>query len=542
VSIRRKLRTRIPALGRPQGERTPNLLAAFDADWYQRRYPETAHLADPLGHYLETGWKQGFDPCSLFDSSWYADHNPDAIAAGFSPLEHFVEFGWQEDRDPGPLFDVSWYLYQFPGRGGWSPDPMTHYRLDGWRTGHSPHPLFDGDWYLTQLAQGDAEGFAGDPLSHYLAEGWRSGFDPNPLFDSAWYVTHQAGHIGDDENPLAHYTQFGAVRGADPSALFSTTGYATRYPHCGGRVHALAHYLEFGRSEGVVLTHSDSPNRPAHTVRDVQIIGALPDPATFRSIAIIAAHDARGSVGLAVRHMCAALNDAGIGVVLSYDHPIAGEHAPDDPWHAIVTADHAGYDFFSWRLALEQFPIDAGFDEIFMLNDSVIGPFANLEPLLQAWRSLPFDVTGLMESSDPRAHLQSWGLRFGARCAQPQTLLSLYGSAAERTRKGDAIDFLEIPLAEHFRTRGFTTGSVFSQVTASTLTRNPAIYGWRELLLSGLPFVKREVIALPDALLERRRIDVSAAAAAVAGGMNEAAVGELFNDSLAQINRAPVFP
>jgi hypothetical protein len=120
--------------------------------------------------------------------------------------------------------------------------------------------------------------------------------------------------------------------------------------------------------------------------------------------------------------------------------------------------------------------------------------------------------------------------------------LSLYGGAPQRTRKGDAIDFLEIPLVEHFRTRGFTTGSVFSQASTSTSIRNPAIFGWHDLVISGLPFVKREVLALPDAMLERRRVDVSEAIAAQYPSMKPESIGELFNDALAQISRAPVFP
>ncbi len=540
MTIRRRIGRSIPALARKTQTRTSNLVAAFDADWYCATYPEVRATTDPLGHYLAGGWQQGFNPCPLFDSSWYAEQNPDAIAAGINPLAHYVDYGWEEGRDPSPLFSTEWYLNQFSGRARWSPDPMTHYRHEGWRMGIDPHSLFDVDWYLIQLATAEQSAFEGDPLAHYLTTGWDRDLDPNPMFDSSWYLDQHPDLRTARTNPLVHYVSTGAARGADPSALFSTTGYAAKYPHCGGRAEALAHYLEYGRREGLTLVFSESAERTPHSINDVQVSGALPAPDRAPSIAIIAAHDQRGSVGLAVRHLCSALSAEGISVVLTYDHPVETQTTADDPWVAIVSANHAGYDFFSWRLALEQFAPDAAFDEIFLLNDSIIGPFGPIDDLLATWRALPFNVTGLVESSDPRAHLQSWGLRFSGRAATPANLLSLYGRAQSPTRKGDAIDFLEIPLTEHFRTRGFTSGSIFSQATVSSATRNPAIYGWRELLASGLPFVKREVLTLPEAVIEQRKIDVLHAVATLLPQAEPETIIRLANDSLAQVNRAPL--
>jgi hypothetical protein len=514
--------------------------SAFEQDWYAQRYLESISDTSPFEHYLSTGWRHGHSPGPLFDAKWYGAMNPDVISAGLNPFEHFLLFGWQEDRDPNPLFDLSWYLYQFPGRGDWSPDPMTHYRLDGWRAGRSPHPLFDGDWYLAQFAQSGVEEHPSDPLSHYLDQGWKTGFDPNPLFDSAWYLRQHAAEMEDEENPLAHFIRVGAKHGADPSPRFSTTSYTAKHPHCGGRDNALAHFLEFGRGEAISTVLSESPVRPDHRFNSIEPIGVVPDSKSARSLAIIAGHDDRGSIGLATRHMCAALQRCGVSVVLSYDHKIIGAKV-GGPWDAVVTADHDGYDFFSWRLALEQFSDDATFDEVLMLNDSVIGPFSDLEPLLTAWRSLPFDVTGLVESSNPRPHLHSWGLRFAGRCSSPAALLSLYGKASPRMQKADAVDFLEIPLAEFFRTRGCTTGSVFSQVSTSTPTRNPAVFGWNDLLASGMPFIKREVLLLPDSVTGRRRADIRKAIAAEYPGMSSILIGELLDDALAQVGRAPVF-
>ncbi len=167
-----------------------------------------------------------------------------------------------------------------------------------------------------------------------------------------------------------------------------------------------------------------------------------------------------------------------------------------------------------------------------MMNDSVIGPIGDIGPMLTAWRALPFSVAGLLESTDPRPHLQSWGVLLSGDAATTDVALGFYGKAAEDGRKGDVIDFLEIPLAEHFRSQGFGVGSLFSHVNVSSVDRNPAIFGWRELLDAGLVFVKREALALPAAITWTRTSDIVDAVSA-----REPDAPALIADALAQIGR-----
>jgi hypothetical protein len=325
----------------------------------------------------------------------------------------------------------------------------------------------------------------------------------------------------------------GAAHGTDPSPLFSTLGYVARYPHCGGRADALPHYFEYGRSEGLAIVHSASGVPSPHGVKNVSVDGTLP---TSGSIAILAGHNANGTVSFATRTMCEALKRNGIAVVLSYDHVVEASTGSNDPWSAIIASPHDGYDFFSWRLALEELRRDATFDEVFMLNDSIIGPFSDPTFVFAAWRSLPFAITGLLESSDPKSHLQSWALRFTGDAAIPGNMLSLYGRARSNARKGDLIDFFEIPLAEHFRTRGHTTGSVFSHATVTNASRNPAIFGWRDLLKSGMPFAKREIFTLPDSAMGITKVDLIGDVSQASGTTPED-VQRLVDSSIRQLSR-----
>ena len=50
-------------------------------------------LADPLGHYLDRGWKAGFDPAPWFCTRFYIDHHEAVIGYGIDPLTHYIIWG-----------------------------------------------------------------------------------------------------------------------------------------------------------------------------------------------------------------------------------------------------------------------------------------------------------------------------------------------------------------------------------------------------------------------------------------------------------------
>lgn len=73
----------------------------FDADWYQKTYPEIG-CADPPLHYLERGAGEGKNPSTIFDTNWYLRTYPDVAAARMNPLLHYLKFGFSEGRFPRP--------------------------------------------------------------------------------------------------------------------------------------------------------------------------------------------------------------------------------------------------------------------------------------------------------------------------------------------------------------------------------------------------------------------------------------------------------
>lgn len=231
----------------------------FDAATYLARNPDVAAAGlDPLQHYLAYGWKEGRDPNAYFSTAWYLHQNPDIAATGLNPLQHFEDYGWREGRDPGPNFSVGAYLAANPDVRAAGIDPLQHFLANGRAEGRSaspaaPHPvgpqdpLVDRAWYLAQHP--DVAAMGEDASAHYHRVGWKQGYNPDPLFDTAYYLKANPDVAGQD--PLAQFETKGFREGREPSLAFSDSRYLAANPDVAAAgLNPLAHYLNYGRSEG----------------------------------------------------------------------------------------------------------------------------------------------------------------------------------------------------------------------------------------------------------------------------------------------------
>ena len=74
----------------------------FDKEWYFEQYPEVEEIyINPVMHYFEIGWKQGYNPSMKFDTNKYLSTYPDVAEAKICPLVHYIKFGYGEGRLPG---------------------------------------------------------------------------------------------------------------------------------------------------------------------------------------------------------------------------------------------------------------------------------------------------------------------------------------------------------------------------------------------------------------------------------------------------------
>lgn len=95
---------------------------------------------------------------AAFDADFYLRRYPDVAAAGMSAWEHYERNGAGELRQPHPLFDPVYYLEQYKDVANAGVDPFVHYLANGWQERRRPAQVVDPDWYwmLHQGARPDA--------------------------------------------------------------------------------------------------------------------------------------------------------------------------------------------------------------------------------------------------------------------------------------------------------------------------------------------------------------------------------------------------
>jgi hypothetical protein len=196
-----------------------------------------------------------------------------------------------------------------------------------------------------------------------------------------------------------------------------------------------------------------------------------------------------------------------------------------------------GYDFGAWRDAIEHLDLPrADTEEVIIANDSVFGPVRPLETTLLRLDYDQADVWGLTESWQRRYHLQSYFVAFGPRAIRAPEFRKFWATVIPAPAKSYVIGRYEVGMTQamikarlrvevlwpyetliKLITRDQLAGyfamesKTGSRLDPLELTRwlhvlrlrdaiarrqalNPTSDLWRHLLLSGYPFIKRELL------------------------------------------------
>jgi hypothetical protein len=250
--------------------------------------------------------------------------------------------------------------------------------------------------------------------------------------------------------------------------------------------------------------------------------------------------DARGRVIPATREFLRSLVAAGLSVVfvtnsehiLDEDKAFLREHCG-----AILIRRNIGYDFGAWRDALDTLQLPRPQTRaIYMINDSVYGPFGDLSSVLAGVDFNRADLWGLTESWQHQYHLQSFFLACGEGAIRSRAWRQFWRSVRPVPCKDWIIRHCEIGFTSALTRGGISPAALFPQSTlldeaeierlkavlkagqaqkganerlqaqaahAQRILRsarlgkqdlNPSIDLWRQLLCAGYPFVKRELL------------------------------------------------
>ena len=273
-----------------------------------------------------------------------------------------------------------------------------------------------------------------------------------------------------------------------------------------------------------------------------QVIRSVPEPgAAFGPKIVLFLHfDSRGHVREAVFDYIGQLAASGRSVIFitnSGKLDPAAEARLAAICGAIVIRRNIGYDFGGWRDTIEHFGLPhADTEEIIIANDSVFGPVRPLETTLLRLDYDKADVWGLTESWQRRYHLQTYFVAFRPRAIRAPEFRQFWASVIPAPAKSYVIGRYEVGMTQAMikaklrvevlwpyeaLTKLITRDQLEGYFAAETgagarfdpleLTRwlhilrlrdaiarrealNPTSDLWRHLLLSGYPFIKRELL------------------------------------------------
>ncbi len=212
---------------------------------------------------------------------------------------------------------------------------------------------------------------------------------------------------------------------------------------------------------------------------------------------------------------------------------------------AIIIRKNIGYDFGAWRDALEAMALPrADTTEVILANDSVLGPLTPLGDVLRRFDYERADFWGLTESWQERYHLQSFFLAFGPAALQSEAFAKFWRRVRPVPVKAFIVHHYEIGITQAMMKGGLRGEALWRydalvrmigqadvekytkqedgekrdqdpvQITrklqvlrirdavARRMALNPTSDLWRQLLLTGFPFIKRELLRINPTRVE----------------------------------------
>jgi hypothetical protein len=164
----------------------------------------------------------------------------------------------------------------------------------------------------------------------------------------------------------------------------------------------------------------------------------------------------------------------------------------------VIRKPNIGYDFGSVAVGLHLLPSIATARHVIVANDSMIGPFATMRPIIERLESNPVDVQGLTDTRQYFHHLQSYFLFFNDGVLADRPLARFFADVRVEPSKWEIIRRYELGLSVLLRREGYAITSAFRADDVVSGGDNPVIAGWWRLLEQGYPFVKREIVRNPQ--------------------------------------------
>ncbi|ARJ05996.1 hypothetical protein B5808_12750 [Cnuibacter physcomitrellae] len=225
--------------------------------------------------------------------------------------------------------------------------------------------------------------------------------------------------------------------------------------------------------------------------------------------AVVASWGPGPRVSRSLAEMVVALETQGYSVVVvrasEDDSPLDWSGLPEND-ALVVRKPNIGYDFGSWATAFELFPEIRRAPYVLITNDSLVGPFASIEPLVRDFEDSFYDVWGSTWTTQFMPHLQSFFVGFRGGILEDHVLRKFWHDLPDQTVKSKIIHMYELGLNRLLQGEGYVTGAWLDYNLVVRYSQNPVILGWRRMVELGFPFVKRELLRDPSIVGDGRDV------------------------------------
>lgn len=162
---------------------------------------------------------------------------------------------------------------------------------------------------------------------------------------------------------------------------------------------------------------------------------------------------------------------------------------------AFAARANDGHDFAIWAAAIKRVPQIWQAKSLLLANDSVVVSSSLLDVALRRLQNSAYDVTGATESPIGGCHLQSYFIHLNRKALEKSEVRRFWDAVLSWKDKSRIITLYEIGMTSKFVSAGLTCGALYMVGRApADPNYNPAIHSWKDLIKSGSPFLKVQVV------------------------------------------------
>lgn len=182
--------------------------------------------------------------------------------------------------------------------------------------------------------------------------------------------------------------------------------------------------------------------------------------------------------------------------------------------HEVHVRSNTGFDFAAWRDVILKEDMQE-WQEILLLNSSVVGPLFSLSPIFQEMENRSCDFWGLTQSRFVRPHIQSYFMCFRKELIRSHVWSHFWSTVRDESRKWDVISKYEVRFKAILENHEFTGDCYLPLMTKFGVDRlffrrmntrfpiyipidknftNSMIHSPLELIERGLPYLKASLL------------------------------------------------